>query len=184
MEIVEQPIAPKKQRRKLNVRGAFSRRRKILILAGMFVLLIVTGYLNFSLNNNSAPAGGGGGGGGQTMNSFEMLRQTRETNRQVQLLALESLLMNDNITAEERSQAAQDKLALANAMEFETAAEGLIQAQGHQDVVVQKNGENINVLVRTPGNLTQNEVTQIQLIIDSIANRTISIENITIMPIA
>jgi len=69
-------------------------------------------------------------------------------------------------------------------MEFETAAEGLIQAQGHQDVVVQKNGENINVLVRTPGNLTQNEVTQIQLIIDSIANRTISIENITIMPIA
>ncbi|MCL2756045.1 MAG: SpoIIIAH-like family protein [Firmicutes bacterium] len=182
MEIVQQPAPEKKERRKINLRGSFVRRRKVLILTGMFVLLIVTGYLNFALNSNSTPVGGGGGTG-QTMNSFAMLRQTRDTNRQIQKLALESIIASNNVTEAERSQATETKLALINTMEFETAAEGLIKGQGHQDAVVQKNNDNVNVLVRTQGNLTPNEVTQIQLIVDSVLGRTMNIENITVRPV-
>jgi len=184
MEIVEQPAAPKKERksrRKINMRGAFSRRRKILILTGMFVLLIVTGYLNFTLNNNNNTQVGGGGSG-TILCSFDHAQRTREVNRQVQIISFENLLASE-LTQDERSQVVADKQAWMQAMEFENQTENLIRAQGHDDVVVQKNRENINVMVRTTGTLTQNEVTQIQMIIDSVANRTVNIENIVIMPI-
>ena len=41
-------------------RMQFTKRKKIFILVGMFALLAVTGYLNFTLNRGSTPVGGGG----------------------------------------------------------------------------------------------------------------------------
>ena len=147
-----------------------------MILAGMFVLLIVTGYLNWALNNNTPEVGAGGGQ--QQQHVFVMFRQTRQSERASTLAILENIAFNENYSAAARANAEQQKLELLAAISFETSAEGLILARGFEDVVVSKNGQNINVLVRNAENLTREQVTQIRLILNSVANTTIDIDNI------
>jgi len=159
------------------LRAAFSKRRKVMILAGMFVLLIVTGYLNFALNNNSAPPVGGGAG----QNMFNVFRQNRADERASQIQILTAMATNDSgFTEAERADAARQKLQLMDIISFETSAEGLIVQQGFQDVVVNKNAGNINVLIRNPENINQQEANKIKLILDTVYQGTIDIDNIFI----
>ncbi|MCL2569845.1 MAG: SpoIIIAH-like family protein [Firmicutes bacterium] len=180
MEIVEQQPEVKTKRR-INFRGAFTKRRKMMILAGMFVLLIVTGYLNFTLNNRAPEVGGDYR---QQQHVFQIFRQTRTAERTSQLAILENIALSTSGYSEQaRLNAETQKLELLQAIAFETAAENLILALGFQDAIVSKNGGNINVLVRTPENLTPVQVTQIRLALNSVANRTIDIDNIFVSPI-
>ena len=189
MEIVAQPqeevMEATGSKRKFGgrMRGALGKRRKVMILAGMFVLLVVTGYLNWMLNSNNTTEVQGGAGGGQQQHIFTMFRQTRQSERASQLAILESMTTNQSLSAQARQSAEQQKLELLAAISFETAAEGLIVAQGFADAVVSKNGGNINVLVRTPENLTAVQVTQIRLILNSVANANIDIDNIFVSPV-
>lgn len=184
MEIVsqtpEQENISAKPKRKRNWRGGFLRRRKMLILVGMFALLIVTGYLNFALNSGGTPEVGAGGGGQQQQNMFQMFRTTRAAERASQLAILENMATSQAFSAEARANAETQKLELLAAMEFERQAEYLTRAAGFTDVVVSKNGQNINVLVQNPENITPVQATQIRLILDGVANRTIDIDNIFI----
>ena len=180
MEIVaQQPETIKRKRWKPKMprmrKGAFTRRRKLMILGGLFVLLVVTGYLNFSLNSSSGPVQGDYG---RQQHVFAMFRQTRTAERASTLAILENIALSENYSAAARANAEQQKLDLLAAKGFENAAEAMILAQGFQDAVVSKNGENINVLIRSQENLTPVQVTQIRLILDSVANRTINIDNI------
>jgi len=179
MEIVshtqEQPTKAKRRMGRINFRGAFRGRRKVVILAGMFALLIVTGYLNFALSSGAPEVQGQAN---QTM--FQMFRTTRQAERTSQLAILENMALSQHFSAEARANAEAQKLELLAAIAFETAAEGLILAAGFRDVVVSKNGENVNVLVQNPENITPVQATQIRLILDSVANRTIDIDNIFI----
>ena len=187
MEIVAMPQEgqPKKKKRgvrgKINWRAAFTKRRKIMILAGMFVLLVVTGYLNFTLNSNRSDEVGGGGTAGTGQTVFQMFRQTRQAERTSQLAILENIALSESYSATARAQAEQQKLQLLANMHFETMAEGFIMNEGWvQDVVVSKNGENINVLVRNPENLTAVQITRVTELLNRAANRTIDIDNIFI----
>ena len=179
MEIVENPdIVQPKQKKKFNTKGFFTKRRKVMILAGMFVLLVITGYLNFTLNNQTPEVGGGTQ---QQQHIFTMFRQTRQSERASQLAILENIALSTSGYSETaRANAEQQKLELLEAIAFETAAEGMILAQGFQDVVVSKNGGNINVLVRNSENITAVQATRIKLALDSVANRVIDIDNIFI----
>ena len=178
MEIVAQPNV--KSKRKVNLKGMFTRRRKLMILSAMFALLVVTGYLNFTLNNRTPEVGGGGGTAG-TQHLFVMFRQTRAAERESQMRILENIaLATSGYSEQARQQAEQRKLELIAEMQFESAAEGMIVAAGFRDAVVQKNGGNVNVLIRHNENITDVQAAQIKTILDHIANRTIDIDNIFI----
>jgi len=181
MEIVEevQEQEPKVKRR-LSLKGAFTRRRKILILAGMFVLLVVTGFLNFSLNNQTPEVGGGQA---NQIHAFDMFRQNRASERSTQIAILENIVMSTTGYSEAaRTQAEQQKLALIEARNFENSAESLIKTQMSflTDAIVQVNGPNKNVLVRNRENITPQQATQIHLILESVAGRYLAIDNVFI----
>jgi len=175
MEIVGTPQPEKKSGGKL--KSAFSKRRKVMILAGMFVLLIVTGYLNFAMNNQSPPPVGGG----TQTNMFNVFRQNRSDERASQIAILTAMATNDSgFTEAERTDAGRQKLELMDIINFETTAEGLIMQEGFQDVVVNKNQGNINVLIRNPENITQQEANKVKMILDTVMQATIDIDNIFI----
>lgn len=175
MEIVAQPQTEVKRSRgrNINIRGFLGKRKKMLILTGMFVLLIVTGYLNWTLNSGTPDVGGGGGAGaGTQQHMFVTFRQVRQTERASQLAMLEHMaLATSGFSETARTQAEQQILALQTSMQFETTGEGLIRAMGFQDAVVSQVGQNINVLVRNPENITQEQATQIKTQLEHIAGR-------------
>ena len=174
--IAQEPEVQTKVKRGRKVRGFFTRRRKMLLLVGMFALLIVTGYLNFSLNNNTPEVGGGTG----QQSIFEMFRQTRHTERQSQIVILENIVASENHSEDARRQAEQQKLSLLAAINFENTAEGWIGAAGFSDVVVSRTGDNINVLVRQEATLTREDIGRIQLILNDVEGSAIQIERIFI----
>jgi len=180
MEIVAQEQTEVKQQGRVSrgarkVGGFMRRRKKMLILGGMFVLLIVTGYLNWALNSSTPEVGGGGGGGagaGYQQHMMVTFRQVRDAERTSLMRALEFISTAESgFTAQAQAQAAQQKLDLIAATTFEVNAEGMIVALGFQDAVVQKNGDNINVIVRNPENITQEQATKIQTTLEHIAGR-------------
>ena len=177
MEII-QAEPQQKTSRKRNWKGAFSKRRKIIILTGMFVLLVVTGWLNFSLNNRTPEVGGGGQVTNQT--AFQMFRNTRHTERQTQLAILANMAQNPAVSPEERESASEQRRLLLEAIEFETNAEGLILMKGFEDVAVTKTRGNVNVMIKTPVNLTEPQVASIQSTLNNVAGRTLPIDNMFI----
>ena len=180
MEIIAQePQIKTKARGKTNLRGFFTKRRKMLLLVGMFALLIVTGYLNFSLNNRTPEVGGGT----QQQSIFEMFRQTRHTERQSQIAILENIVASSSHSDAAKRQAEEQKLALLSNINFENTAEGWIAAAGYKDVVVSRNGANINVLVRQEATLTREDIGKIQLILNDVEGTPIQIQRIFISQI-
>ena len=180
MEIVAQPQTEAKQSRVprpvRKVGGFMRRRKKMLILSGMFVLLIVTGYLNWALNSRTPEVGGGGGGGGGgnagQQHMIASFRQDRETQRASLKVALEFMATAESgFSATAQEAAAQQKLDLITAMQFELLAENAIISLGFADALVTKNGQNINVIIRNPENITDEQATKVLTALEHLAGR-------------
>lgn len=113
MEIIaQQPeTSTKRQRRKISVRGVgrvFGKRKRVLVLGGMFALLVVTGYLNFALNTApDVPTGGPA-----TQNTFASHREERNQFKSKTLAQIDSSLGKDNITDEQRTALKNDHAEL------------------------------------------------------------------------
>ena len=175
MEIVAQPQEEftRKSRRKISFRGMFSKRRKMLILSGMFVLLIVTGYLNWALNTDSPTQGQQGGG--QAQHSIVVMRNARVSERTTQLAILHNMATSEAYSDAVRENAANQRLAVLEAIAFETAAEGLLKSTlGFQDAIVLRNGENINVVIRHTQQLTPTQMTQVRLALSEVLGKPIT----------
>jgi len=184
MEIVEQQPEileiEAKEKTPGRFRRAFTKRRKMMILAGMFVLLIVTGYLNFALNNNTSAVDGRPPQRPQ-LTAVEMARQNNTAARAADELMLMNLINNPNTSEDARRDAEKAKITMQEVSQFETMSEGLIRAIGDfGDVLVAKSGDNINVLVENPENISDTQATQIKLILREVANRFIDIDYIVI----
>jgi len=183
MEIV-QPQTTEKERkgmRNVNWRGVFTKRRKVMILAGMFVLLVVTGYLNFTMNNRSNDVGGAI----TNQNMFQVFRTTRPDERASRLAVYENIIMSTTGFSEQaRRTAEENKFNLQAAISFENTAEGLIKLKGFQDALVSKNNGNINVLVRHNQQLTDLQVFNIQNSLDTLMDAPINIDHLFISVIA
>ena len=138
----------------------FTKRRKIYILVGMFVLLAVTGYLNFALNNNATTVGGASGG--QNQDLFVMFRETRTSERDANKAILQAIAgAESGYTEEAKTAAAQQLLELMQNIQFEDVCEGLILRNGYANVIVTRSNENVNVLVKNPTQLQEYEVANI-----------------------
>lgn len=102
--------------------------------------------------------------------------QTRAKNKETLL----DIINNVNISEEQKQDAINGMIALADMAEKETAAEILLEAKGFNDVVVSISGSGVDVVINAPS-LTDAQRAQIE---DIVTRKTgISPENIIISPI-
>jgi len=145
---MEQINKPKRGRGIMgSIKTQFTKRKKILVLVGMFTLLAITGYLNFTLNRGSTQVGGGGGQ--QTSASFfTTFHAQRADERAASIAILTSMSAADSGYSEEiRANAGQQLMRLLASIQYENTTEGLLRAQDFDDVIVTKTNNNINVVI-------------------------------------
>ena len=119
MEVVAQK--PKKQKfsgKIKNFFGAlFSKKvRKIALMTGLLALLVVTGYLNFSLNQNAVSINAASK---TETNMFITLKENRTDARMAQQLVLQEIVANASASAEARQEAEAALTALAETIAYE-----------------------------------------------------------------
>ena len=103
----------------------FTKRRKIYVLVGMFVLLAVTGYLNFALNGNASKVGGLDKDYQSDLFGFYI--ETRTAERNANKAILQNIASAESgYTEEAKTQAALQLLELMQTINFEDTCEGLI----------------------------------------------------------
>lgn len=155
-----------------------TRKKKIFILAGMVVLLVVTGYVNVLLNNAAVP---GDGGTVQAGNFFSTYRADRKTTRDQSVLYLEGIVASEASSAEAKEAANMQIIELTRISTLENALETLIMAKGFEDCIVTASTANINVIIKK-AEITETEMAQILSIVVNEAG--VIAKNVKILPIA
>lgn len=155
-----------------------TKKKKIIILSAMVALLVLTGFLNLTLNNHAATTTGGQ----ETNNAsfFETYRVDRDASREQQSLYYKAILESQNATEEAKTQAQTNLDSLAGTSKKELALESLILAKGFEDVVVSFTENYVNVMVKAK-ELTEAEVAQIVDVVQKQTQK--SIDNIKIIPV-
>jgi hypothetical protein len=187
MEIVHQEPAKKTKGEKLKLgntmqrtggafKTLFTKRKKLLVLSTMFVLLCVTGYLNFAMNNQKIVD--------QSINAaetnlFMSFRNTRADERTRDIMVYENLVATSK-NAETVAAAEAKLLEIRANVEFETAAEGLIIAQERfDDVIVNRTNGFVNVLIKKTENINREQAIKIMTILQSVQTE-LDIDNVYI----
>jgi stage III sporulation protein AH len=155
-----------------------SKKKKVIILATMFVLLVVTGYLNIVLNGNQTTRTGTDNV--VTGNFFTTYRTDRQSTRDQEMAYYDAIIASATSSAEAKASAETKKQALVASMEMELVTEGLIKSKGFEDVVVTNSNSCINVVIKSK-ELTSSEVAQIVSIVQQQCNA--NLENIKIIPV-
>ena len=155
-----------------------SKRKKIIILSVMFVLLVVTGYLNIALNKASTTTVSNENV--LTGNFFVTYRTDRQSTREQEIAYYDAIIASANSSSEAKANAEAKKQDLINNMEMELVTEGLIKAKGFDDVIVTSASGCVNVIVKSLA-LTSSEVAQIVSIVQE--QSSASIDNIKIIPV-
>ena len=152
-------------------KALFSKKaRKIALMTGLLALLVVTGYLNFSLNQNAVNINAGSK---TETNMFITLKENRTDARLARQLLLEDIIANGGSSAEARAQAEAELETLASEIAFETNAENLIAAQcGYEDVIVSRNGQKINVIVKSAEEINEENMQKMMKVLASAMGKT------------
>lgn len=172
MEVVAQQ--PKKQKRPGKIRNFFGaifskKVRKIALMTGLLALLVVTGYLNFSLNQNAVNINASTK---TETNMFITLKENRTDARLAQQLVLQEIVANTSASAEARQEAENALTALAETIAYENNTENLIAAQcGYEDVIVSRNGNKLNVIVKTEAEIGNENLQKIMKILANAMNK-------------
>lgn len=137
------------------VNKVLTKKKKIFIICGMLVLLVVTGCLNLFLKAPKEEL--------QTTSSqVSLLTSYRASKLETRNSMLE---MYDSIisTSKDKDQIIETNAKisdLAGRMETETVLEGMIMASGYEDVVVTNVDDSYTVMVKSNG-LTADDVAKI-----------------------
>ncbi len=156
-----------------------SKKKKIIVLASMVALLVLTGCLNYFLNR---PADQPAGGDSSVTYSdyFAASRADRDTSRSETVLYYETIIGNEATSAEAKANAEKDLAALVSGIDTEQRLETLIKALGFDDCLVTVGKENINVIIKSDA-LTDQEVAQVLEVVHSETGKLV--ENVRIKPI-
>ena len=130
--------------------------KKIFIIFGMVVLLVVTGCLNLFLNSEDGEL--------QTTTSSQMslLTSYRASKLETRnsILEIYDSIIATSTDAEQIIETNALISDLASRMEQETVLEGMIMASGFEDVVVTNSDDSYTVMVKSNG-LTSDDVAKI-----------------------
>ena len=154
--------------------------KKVLVIAGLAILLAVTGVLNwkFAADKKARQQAEGNGGTEQTVSSFADFRTERERVRTQELTSIDSIINNENTDTQTLAEAQKMKLELTDTMEKELLIEGLLKANGFEDAVITISDTAVNVIVKQK-DLTKQQVAQVLEIVLREAG-DISAENVKI----
>lgn len=155
-----------------------SKLKKVLVLSSFCVLLLVTGGVNILVNNLATDDVAAQVSSNATF--FSNYRDDRQETRNQEILYLDAIIASEATSAEAKSAAEAERLALVKNMEVALKLENLILAKGFEDVVVSTSSSNISVMVETAG-LTSSEVAQIVDVV--INNSDYAIDNIKIIEV-
>lgn len=122
-----------------------SKKKKIFILFGMVVLLVVTGCLNMFLNSSDSDLQTTNYSSASLLTSY---RASKLETRNSMIELYESIISTstDNEQIKETNALISD---LADRMEQETILEGMIMASGYEDVVVTNSDGSYSVMVKS-----------------------------------
>ncbi|MCH5154795.1 MAG: SpoIIIAH-like family protein [Clostridiales bacterium] len=136
-----------------------SKKKKIIVLASMVALLVLTGCLNYFLNRpTSDPANAEGS---LTYSDyFSASRADRSAAREEAVLYYTMIKNDEASSAEAKANAEAELAALAAGVDTEQRLETLIKSLGFEDCIVTVGKENINVIVKSDA-LTEQEAAQL-----------------------
>lgn len=155
------------------------RNKKALLLTGLFLAVLVTGYANYAVTGAKKGASEQKQPAVQQDNAFSVFKEERETTRLQELKYIESVAESAEADDQTRANAQAQKLTLAANMENELLTEGLIQTGLGMEAVVTISSDAVNVVVDRQ-ELTETQVTQIADIIKT--HTQAEAESIKIMP--
>lgn len=137
--------------------------KKTIVIAGLVLLLAVTGILNWSFASNQQQQleqPDDENNISQSVNSFADFRTERERIRTQELTSIDSIINNENTDTETLAEAQKMKLEIADIMEKELLIEGLLKAKGFEDAVITLSDESVNVIVKQV-DLNEQQVAQV-----------------------
>lgn len=143
------------------------KKSKIIVLAGMIALLVLTGVLNIVINKKAQSVSSDV----TTASSdfFVTYRADRLATRNQSMLDLDEIIKSGSEEAIKNAEA--EKLALTTTMENELKLEGLIKAIGFDDAVVISTSENVSVILRS-GELKSEQVAQVLQVVTDETGKT------------
>lgn len=168
-------------------------KQRIIVLAGLVVLLIAAPILNYAFNNpqgktpakttkpgTTAAAVQTGSGSVTTGNFFVDYNAERDKTRADEVTYLDSVINGDKTDAETKKTAQQRKIEITGIMEKEMTVENLLKAKGFDKVATVYQAGSVNIIIGK-SELTDSEVAQI---LDIARKETgEKAENIKIIPV-
>ena len=152
------------------------KKSKIIVLAGMIALLVLTGVLNIVINKKAQSVSSGDTTA--SADFFVTYRADRLATRNQSMLDLDEIIKSGSDEAIKNADA--EKLALTSTMENELKLEGLIKAIGFEDAVVITTSENVSVILRS-GELKSEQVAQVLQIVTDETGKTAA--SVRIIPV-
>lgn len=157
----------------------FTKKKKIVVLVSMVALLVLTGFLNLTLNKQAISTTSTEESY-STQSFFESYRVDRNTSREQQVLYYKAVLESENSTEEAKKEAEKNLSQMAAKQEQELVLEGYILAKGFNDAVVSFTDSYVNVMVKS-SELNDAQVAQIVEVVQEQTAK--SIDNIKIIPV-
>jgi stage III sporulation protein AH len=140
-----------------------SKTKKYLLLAGLIVVLVAVGYINFALGNDADKETTADLGEEDiqidgaiqaddlavmsTEDYFDNYKVDRENKREEEVAILDSIIDNEKSDAEMIKDAQTQKIEIVRVMEAELKIEGLLAAAGFSDSIVTVQTGSVNVVI-------------------------------------
>lgn len=158
----------------------FTKKKKIVVLVSMVALLVITGFLNLTLNKQALTTTSSNEQNVSSKSFFESYRIDRNTSREQQALYYQAILDSENSTEEAKKEAQNSLSVMASKQEQELVLESYILAKGFNDAVVSFTDNYVNVMVKA-SELNDSQVAQIVSVVQEQTSK--SIDNIKIIPV-
>ncbi|MBR1925866.1 MAG: SpoIIIAH-like family protein [Clostridia bacterium] len=158
----------------------FTKKKKIIVLTSMVALLVLTGFLNLTLNQQAISTTSTQTVQTSSQSFFEAYRIDRNTAREQQSLYYKAIIESENSTQEAKQEAQTNLNLMASKQEQELVLESYILAKGFNDAVVSFTDNYVNVMVKG-AELTEAQVAQIVEVVQQQTSK--SIDNIKIIPV-
>ncbi len=157
-----------------------SKKKKIIVLASMVALLVLTGCLNYFLNRPDNTQKVSAGDSSAYADYFASQHADRSSSRSETVMYYNAIIESEATSATAKADAEKELAALVAHMETEQRLESLIKALGYDDCLVTVGNDNINVILKSD-TMTEQEVGQVLEVIESETGK--SAPNVRIKPI-
>ena len=126
-----------------------TKKKKIIVLASMLVLLVVTGFLNIMLNNTTENVSTNLESEYSSSSFFATCRTDRTNTRNESIEYYKEILNNETSSQEAKANAEAQIKEIASGMTMEVTMEGLIKAKGFSEALVNYSSTYINVILQS-----------------------------------